>query len=227
MGRAGNEQLTEIGSRPVRRKIAVDFDSTAWPFHTAYGEHPECPPIGGEPLTGRNWQTWDTPSDLLLDRFTGEDGLPDMPTLYHEMQRMMDESRSYEKITHYGLFPGFAKAMSTLQEAGFEPVIVTDNSEEGTEDVRRYLASQGLMLDVVLAKRGQPKIDWCLANGAVLLIDDAPKTITMAHAAGLQVATLRYLYNAAAIAESGAVSADSWLELLPKLLDELAAQKAA
>jgi phosphoglycolate phosphatase-like HAD superfamily hydrolase len=185
--------------------IAIDFDGVAWPLVDSLGQLPDCPEWQGERLTTQNCSTWDTVIDIWgqgLDYAFAK----------------MDEARSLENLRRIGLFAGFAEAMQTLEARSFRPTILSHNSEAACAGIRTYLDERGLGHIEMIAARPAEKIEWCLAEGAEILVDDAPDTIRAAHAAGLTPVAPRYLYNADAIAETGAIWGHDWKQLLPLLL---------
>lgn len=201
MGRAqGVENQVVLNSRR-RKKIAVDFDGTAWDFLAALCLQPECTDEHRAVLRSDVCDHWDHPVNLL--------GLD-----------VMERARSYEMLQRVGLLPGFAEAMQVLQEHGYEPVILTHNSAEVIETIRRYLQSHGFHFEVQRA-RPADKIAWCLEHDT-MLVDDAPETIALAAEAGVKIVSLRYLYNADAIDSTGSPHASDWPSLLPKIHEQLA-----
>jgi phosphoglycolate phosphatase-like HAD superfamily hydrolase len=186
-------------------KIGIDFDGVAWSVVDSLGHLEDCPPYKGQRLSLANCDSWDTVVEIW-----GKDVAFAMAKL--------DEARHIDRLRHFGLFEGFDTALNSLKAMGHEPVILTHNNDEAITHIKEFLVEQGLGdVEVVKAKPAE-KIQWCLDNGSPVLVDDAPDTIRAAAEAGLTPIAPRYLYNAAAIDEVGAVWGHGWSQLLPLII---------
>lgn len=180
--------------------IAVDFDGIAWDFLAALQRQPECTPEIAALLDPAVCDQWGIPFDYL--------GL-----------EVMERARSLKLIREIGLFPGFVSTMKKLQEWGFQPTILSHNSEETLKNLNIILKEEGLELECLRA-RPKDKIQWCKDNQAAGLIDDAPETIQLAEDAGITSFTFRYPYNAKVIDATNAIWVDfreGWPGLEKKL----------
>lgn len=187
------------------REIAIDFDGTAWSLVNSLGQLPGIPKWQGEVLTHENCSTWDTVIEVW-----GPD--TDVAFAFEKMA----EARRVDRLRHFGLFPGFARAVHVFKANGFKPTILSHNGDACIASIETYLAEQGIDAPVVAAKPKE-KIAWCLEREAAL-VDDAPETILMAHEAGVPLTSLRFLYNAEAIDKTQTPWGRDWFELLPLTL---------
>jgi hypothetical protein len=207
MGRSGATSKTRAANAPVRRTsgcaLAIDFDSTAWPLLTAMGSHPETPLLNGEPIGPHNTPHWDTP----LEMYGGD---------VQAMLAGMDKCRTLEMFRQVGMFPGFVEAVRELQQRGYRPTILTDNSELACSNIAAYLRELGLEIEVV-RKSAKEKVAWCIEQGSPVLVDDSPTAIETA-AGQVQLLTFPYLYNAAAVKAHGAIVCGDWDEMLEKII---------
>lgn len=204
----------------LRVKIAIDFDGVCFDLVGSLGGLPGTPLWQGERLTLANCTGWRTVFDVFR-------GICPPEQLEHYSFARMDEARSLERLREQGLFPGSQPALQALRELGLEPVILTHNSAAAIEAIRSYLDELGLGLAVISASP-EEKIAWCLAEGAALLVDDAPATILLAVSAGIIPLSPRYLYNAEAIDAAGSrFSTDGWTGLLAHVRQHYAAAAAA
>ena len=178
------------------RPIAIDFDSTAWPFLHAFG--PLAPRLpDGRIIRYDICPTYHTVADLFL-----VDGEFDLAL----MLDTFTQAHNPQALREVGLYDGFAEAASTLRDEGQEIVILTDISEQSADWIRAYFVELSLDWLPVIRCFGHDKVQWCLDNDAVLLIDDAPQAILDAAAAGVPVLSFRFAYNRQALAESDAFS---------------------
>ena len=205
--------------------LAIDFDSTVWPFLDAFGAVPETPLLPDGNVVGQmSCGYWEILPELFgatrADNpdFFDKDGL-------NRMLATMDKARSLESLRRLGLFDGFTEALAALRADGYEPVILSDVSETSGASVRAYLAELGLDIEVVCCS-GKDKAQWCLDNGSPLLVDDAPVTILDAAAKGVPLLTFAYPYNETASAETAANTtivgpAEDWSAMLRAIRAQL------
>lgn len=182
-------------------RFVCDFDGIAYPFVSAVAAHPS-----GAGLSLETCWEWETPIHVV-----GEDEWP----------AALDRALSYETMAQVGLFADFAPAILSLRRRGVEPLVRTHRSEARTEDVRRILADYGLGWLSVERMSPKDKVDYCLAEGIGVLVDDFPETIAEAHKAGISVLSLRFPYNRQVLEELEVVNASSWRELEQLLHDTL------
>jgi hypothetical protein len=194
MGRAGGSLGNEL---PSLAKVAVDWDATAFSFLDSLMRHPNFTDEMHEKLHPSTCDHWDHPVTLL--------GL-----------EAMEEVRTLEIMRDIGVYPGFVQSMRHLQTMGYEPVILTHNSENTIGLIKTYIAELGLDLEVLRARPAE-KIAWCKENNCKVLFDDSPETILLAAEAGITPISFRFGYNAHAIDQAGALNipqGSNWSALL-------------
>lgn len=173
------------------------------------GAHPETPLLNGEPIGPHNTVSWDTPLEMY-----GMD--------VQAMLAGMDKCRTLEMFRQIGMYPGFVEAVQELQQRGYQPIILTDNSDVACSNIGAYLRELGLEVQVV-RKSAKEKVAWCIEHGSPVLVDDSPTAIETAAAFAGQVKllTFPYLYNEAAIKQHGAivVPAYDWAAMLEQILE--------
>jgi hypothetical protein len=210
--------------RPLTSTLAIDFDSTAWPFITALGKVAGCPRFpNGSQLDYSTLESWRTIDELFGVLRADEPDFFDKEAL-GQMLEMMDQARTPEMLREVGLYEGFVEAMCALQADGYTPLVLTDTSEVSAAAIRDYLAELGLDLQVVRCS-GKEKAQWCIDNGAPLLVDDAPHTITDAHAKDVALLTFPYAFNTDALSDSDATVIDQpgdWTAMLEAIRFQLA-----
>ena len=209
----------------TRIPLAIDFDSTAWPFLNALGAVPETPThADGSQVDQTNCFHWDVLPELFGATRANDPDFFDKDGI-DRMLAAMDAARSAESLRRHGLFDGFAEAIRALQTDGYRPLILSDISETSAAAVEAYLAECGIEIELVRCK-GRDKAQWCLDNGSPLLVDDSPETIADAAAKGLPLLTFPWPFNQEALAAAKENStvvepAGSWQPMLAAIREQL------
>jgi phosphoglycolate phosphatase-like HAD superfamily hydrolase len=205
---------------PSSDKIMLDFDSTVFRLLDAMQLIP-----GGERVKYEDCPTWE-----YLMHLCGPEAHPDGSpvTDAERLQFMLDLFAEAMKLEHMhqlgadGVFEGCREALADLTARGVEILVVTDRPAELIEGTAQFLRDHDLPFDEIHRVSGRDKTQWCIDNGVRVMVDDHPDTLTEAIGAGLTGLSLSHLYNRHV---EGAILADTWADLAPKIDEALAAAK--
>ena len=195
--------------------IGLDFDATLWDSTAVWRHHTGQPTFHND-----NYATYSDPV-----AFAGG---------FDKFQQLLKETQTYEAMKPHQPLPHAIEVLTQLQRhhrwrpeiqwgrwglsirlARIHYVVITARSEDDElAAVYRILTEAGLQLREVVSCSGQAKVQYCLANGVAIHVEDEPETLRYAHAAtGLEVCGLRYLYNSQVLDELGIPHGHDWLEL--------------
>lgn len=191
-----------------RRQVMLDLDSTVFPLVETMGRL-----LGRPALSPADCPTWDS----LVDHCGGLDGL----------KATLAEVFVFDVMHAAGAYPGAVETARALTEHGVRIHVVTHRPEACADDTRRYLEQVGLPFDVLVVHPTIDKVAYCAEHGIEVLVDDHPKLIEAAAAAGLAVCALRFPYNEQALTHAGLTGATSWSELSVQVLDAVEARVCA
>jgi hypothetical protein len=191
-----------------RRQVMLDLDSTVFPLVETMG-----PLIGRPDLSPADCPTWDS----LMEHCGGLPGL----------KATLAKVFVFDVMAAAGAYPGAVQTAVALREHGIRIHVVTHRPEACEPDTRRYLEAIGLPFDVLVVHPTIDKVAYCVENGIEVLVDDHPKLISDASAAGLSVCALRFPYNLDALAGAGLSGAESWSQLCLDVLDAVEARVCA
>lgn len=178
--------------------VALDVDSTIFPFHDAMALLP-----GAEMINARDDTYW----GWVADQLGGQDVLPGY----------FAAAFTYDHMRRVGLLPGVVEELNALVDRGVRLHVMTRRNPNCAADTARFLADEGLRFVSFACEDPFDKVARCQQNGIGVIVDDHPGTIREAHTAGLRSLTLRYPFNAAVVDELRISHADTWTELAPML----------
>jgi len=140
-----------------------------------------------------------------------------------EQLRTLIEQDLHDPATIMAVVPyeGAVETLLTWQTAGHPLHVITHRAPEREAVTRAWLSSIGIHPKVLIAVRRFDKAAYARSVGAALLVDDKPKTILDALAAGIRPATIVCLYNADLLAKLGdqVIAADDWPALARAVRD--------
>jgi phosphoglycolate phosphatase-like HAD superfamily hydrolase len=173
----------------------VDFDSTVWPTRTMWAD------ITGNPRFNEDHSDWYGPVAMA--------GGP------KKFDRLLETCSTYETMSRFQPFPGAIETLVELQELGAHQTLLTARREHELDAVSRVLADHGYRPEVAASRRSLEKIPYALEHRSDLMLEDEPRAIAAAHAAGLSITSLRYGYNADVIDRLSIPYASDWTEWRP------------
>jgi uncharacterized HAD superfamily protein len=185
--------------KTVIGKILLDIDSTLYPMDSAIRNVLQR--FYGLDLPEVNQDTWTPWRQLGL---TDEQGL-----------RVLDICHTDEEILRQKPFAGAVATVRKWVKAGVEVHVVSHRSPRSAGATKSWLAKIGLPYDALALDFMVDKLAYAQKNQVDLIIDDKPTLIEQAVAAGLPIATLRYPYNQALLAQypDQIVMGSNWREL--------------
>lgn len=180
------------------RTVLVDVDGILFPFLRAFAHS-----LG---------QTWSEAECAAWKTY---------PTDHSEaeLKAALAYAHSEAGLREHGLYDHAAAEIDRLRDHGLIVVVCTRRSEESGRWTQAVLRELGVHADQFIAGPKLDKAQIAKDLGAASLIDDKPKTILAALAAGLDVYSLAWPYNGPQHVESEHfVRSPSWPELTDRVL---------
>ena len=137
-----------------------------------------------------------------------------------QLSAVVRESHSEPHILGSEPYPGAVEAVRAWHEAGHFIHITSHRSGEAHEATERWLRQIGLPFDELYCS--YDKVARCREIGIGVLIDDSPRTLERALAAGMTAATLLHPWNRELCETEDIIFADDWGELARRLTPVLA-----
>jgi len=187
----------------VVRRILVDIDSTLYDMVPLFSKHAAAKyGVKFHPRDYNHWDYWQK-IGMTLEQWLGT----------------IDASHEPAMVLANKPFPGAVAAIRAWAAQGVEIHVVSDRKPVSFEATRQWLNGIGLPKHVLFLAPRFDKLEYVKEHGIDLVIDDKPSLIAACARAGVPIATLRYQYNAAEIAEGGSavISAANWPALAAKI----------
>lgn len=201
-------------------QVMIDLDSTLFPIDRALREL-------GLDIYDSERESWGEDGDSLGDAIMMRYNRPDLlhgKELSEEQQqdkadiciRFFEELHGDEELMRRaGVFRYAPQLIKEMREQGIRVHILTHRSPEVAEATKAWLGAMGIEYDDFVCDHSHnaDKIEYCQERGIPVLLDDKPKTIRDAEAAGIEAISLAWPYSKKALEEAGGDEALCWREM--------------
>jgi phosphoglycolate phosphatase-like HAD superfamily hydrolase len=201
-------------------QVAVDLDSTLFPIDRAMREL-------GVDVPDTEKDAWGDDGDPVGDAIVQLKGRPEL--MHGKELTSEQEGEKIQLLIEYfeqlhgdpdlmkraGVFEYGPQMLEEMRRQGITVHIVTHRSPESLDETEAWLDSMGVEYDDIICNHSHEvdKIQYCTDRGIPVILDDKPKTIIDAEAAGVEAVSLAWPYSAKALEEAGGDQAQCWREM--------------
>lgn len=201
-------------------QVTVDLDSTLFPLDRAMREM-------GVDLPTTETDVWSEDENPVGDAILKSVGRPELAdgndlTPEQEKEKVQILIKFFEELhgdeelmKRAGVFEYGPQMIEEMRRQGITVHVVTHRSPDALDETEAWLEAMGIEYDDIVCDHAHEvdKIKYCTDNGVPIILDDKPKTIIDAEAAGVEAISLAWPYSVKALEEAGGDQAKCWREM--------------